>query len=163
LMLAHRRGSSLWARRLALFATCAMTAAVGISAYLVVYEVLVERDLPAVQLLYSGALVWLANVLVFALWYWEIDSGGPSLRHRHGYFSRDFVFPQMSAPQLAQPGWAPGFMDYLFLAFNTSTAFSPTDTMVLSPVAKGLMMLQSALSLLVVAVLVARAVNSIGS
>jgi uncharacterized membrane protein len=140
-----------------------MTVAVGISATLIAYVAVLDRGIPGAQLLYNGLLVWTANVLVFAIWYWEIDSGGPSRRHRDCYFSQDFVFPQMSVPDLAPSGWAPGFIDYLFLAFNTSTAFSPTDTLVLSQPAKLLMMLQSSLSLVVIAVLIARAVNTIGS
>jgi hypothetical protein len=163
LIVVHRQGSSMWARRLARLATALMTFAVGASAALIAYDAVLDRGIPGAQLLWNGLLVWAANVLVFAIWYWEIDSGGPSHRHRDCYFSQDFVFPQMSVPQIAQPGWTPQFMDYLFLAFNTSTAFSPTDTLILSPFAKGLMMLQSTLSLVVVAVLVARAVNTIGS
>jgi hypothetical protein len=96
----------------------------------------------APALLGDAALIWVANVLMFALWYWEIDGGGPGKRHRDGYASSDFVFPQVALGQATNPPWCPGFVDYLFLAFNTSTAFSPTDTMVLSRRAKSLMMLQ---------------------
>ena len=163
LNVAHQRGAPVWARRFAIMVTGAVTVAVGASALLIAYDAVLGRGVPGVQLLFSGILVWSANVLVFAIWYWEIDSGGPSRRHRDCYFSHDFVFPQMAVPHIAPPKWAPAFTDYLFLAFNTSTAFSPTDTMVLSRPAKVLMMLQSSLSLLVVAVLVARAVNTIGS
>jgi len=116
-------------------------------------------------LLRSAASLWITTVLVFALWYWRLDAGGPHkrderARHTHGAF----LFPQMSmsADELRQCGqedWSPNFVDYLFLAFNTSTAFSPTDVPVLARWAKILMMLQSLLSLLMIALLAARAVN----
>jgi hypothetical protein len=115
----------------------------------------------APALLGDAALIWVANVLTFALWYWEIDGGGPGKRHRDGYTSSDFVFPQVAVGQVTNPLWCPDFVDYLFLAFNTSTAFSPTDTLVLSRRAKILMMLQAVLSLLVLAVLAARAINTL--
>lgn len=117
------------------------------------------------ELLQSAALLWVANILVFASWYWRLDAGGPHIRARQGgYVSGAFLFPQMtmSADQRQAAGfknWSPNFVDYLFLAFNTSTAFSPTDIPVLSRWAKVLMMLQSIISLLVIALLAARAVN----
>ena len=109
--------------------------------------------------------LWLMNVLVFASWYWRLDAGGPHVRATfYGHRKGAFLFPQMTLSdeqRLIQglTNWSPGFIDYLFLAFNTSTAFSPTDSAVLSPWAKVLMMLQSAISLSIVAVLAARAVN----
>ncbi|HJZ50411.1 MAG TPA: DUF1345 domain-containing protein [Roseiflexaceae bacterium] len=115
----------------------------------------------APALLGDAALIWVANILTFALWYWEIDGGGPGKRHRDGYASSDLAFPQVALGKATNPPWFPSFIDYLFLAFNTSTAFSPTDTLVLSRRAKILMMLQAVLSLLVLAVLAARAVNTL--
>jgi hypothetical protein len=115
-----------------------------------------HKDPPGV-LLHSAGLLWLANVLVFALWYWKLDAGGPLGRERADARS-SFLFPQMTRPEL-EAGWSPVFLDYLFLAFNTSTAFSPTDTSVLSRWAKVLMMIQSLVSLSVIALLAARAVN----
>ncbi|MBA3944045.1 MAG: DUF1345 domain-containing protein [Herpetosiphonaceae bacterium] len=112
-------------------------------------------------LLRDAALIWIANILCFALWYWEIDGGGPNVRRLDHHASSDFLFPQMTMDPALVQGWAPDFLDYLFLAFNTSTAFSPTDTMVLSRRAKGLMMIQSLISLLVIAVLAARAINTL--
>jgi uncharacterized membrane protein len=115
----------------------------------------------ALSLLRDAALIWLVNVLTFAFWYWELDGGGPAQRHHHGYASRDLVFPQVT---LAQPGdapWTPHFTDYMFLAFNTSTAFSPTDTLVLSRRAKLLMMTQSLISLTLLAIIAARAINTL--
>ncbi len=121
-------------------------------------------DLPheiALGLLRDAALIWLVNTLTFALWYWELDAGGPSQRIHHGYTSQDFVFPQVAALASDRPPWCPHFVDYLFLAFNTSTAFSPTDTLVLSRRAKLLMMIQALISLVVLAVIAARAINTL--
>jgi len=125
------------------------------------------HTLPPVRLLLSAGALWFTNVLVFALWYWHLDAGGPNKRdttpgHCHG----SFLFPQMTMTddklaQSGQLGWTPGFMDYLFLAFNTSTALSPADTAVLSRWAKFLMMNQAAISLTVIAVLAARAINTL--
>jgi hypothetical protein len=117
------------------------------------------------ELLLSAASLWFTNILVFALWYWRLDAGGPHgrdsrLRHAEGAF----LFPQMTMLPEAkiaagQQTWSPNFLDYLFLAFNTSTAFSPTDTPALTRWAKVLMMIQSMISLTVLALLAARAVN----
>ena len=115
---------------------------------------------PPVVLLRSAAMLWLSNVLVFACWYWRLDAGGPNARDLLGArHPSAFLFPQMTRPEDEHPEWSPEFMDYLFLAFNTSTAFSPTDTAALTRWAKTLMMMQSAISLTVIAVLAARAVN----
>jgi uncharacterized membrane protein len=108
----------------------------------------------------SAALIWAINLLVFALAYWELDGGGPAKRASGPYQAIDFLFPQLTNPRLAV-GWMPEFLDYLFLAFNTGTAFSPTDTMVLSRPAKGLMMAQASISLLTIGLVVARGVNII--
>ena len=118
-----------------------------------------------IELLFSAASLWLTNILVFALWYWRLDAGGPHKRdERPGHTEGAFLFPQMTMSEhaLRQTGqrlWSPNFIDYLFLAFNTSTAFSPTDVLVLARWAKVLMMIQSLLSLLIIALLAARAVN----
>lgn len=113
---------------------------------------------PPVELLRSALALWGGNVLVFACWYWRMDAGGPHARDLRGQHSSGaFLFPQMSIPSGAK--WKPGFVDYLFLAFNTSTAFSPTDCPVLSRWAKLLMMLQSSISLATIAILAARAIN----
>lgn len=120
-----------------------------------------HREAPG-ALLRSAAGLWLTNVLVFALWYWRLDAGGPHARQRaSGPIKSAFLFPQMTRPQNEpdDASWSPQFVDYLFLAFNTSTAFSPTDTAVLSRGAKLAMMAQSVISLLILALLAARAVN----
>lgn len=113
-------------------------------------------------LLLTGGGIWLTNVIVFALWYWEWDRGGPAARARGHHRFPDFLFVQMQSPQTAPPDWEPAFLDYLYLSFTNSTAFSPTDVMPLSRWAKMLMMLQSAVSLVTVVLVVARAVNILG-
>ncbi len=109
-------------------------------------------------LVYSSVPVWLTNVIVFGLWYWELDRGGPAARQEPERRHADFLFPQMSTPGSA-PGWVPSFLDYLYTSFTNATAFSPTDTMPLTAWAKFLMMLQSMAALVTVAVVVSRAVN----
>ena len=119
----------------------------------------------ATELLVSAAAIWVANILVFALWYWRLDAGGPHGREtREGHAAGAFLFPQMMMlPEVkmsaGQQRWSPNFMDYLFLAFNTSTAFSPTDTAVLARWGKALMIMQSIISLTVLVLLAARAIN----
>ncbi|WP_329585669.1 hypothetical protein OG500_33540 [Kitasatospora sp. NBC_01250] len=113
----------------------------------------------ALPLLGTGGAVWATNVIAFALWYWEWDRGGPAARARGTADYPDFLFPQMQQQGLAPEEWEPGFLDYLYVAYTNATAFSPTDTMPLSLWAKLLMMLQSAVSLLTVLLVVARAVN----
>ena len=110
-------------------------------------------------LLSRGASVYITNILVFALWYWEWDRGGPVPRARGLRPYPDFLFPQMAQPELAAPDWEPSFLDYLYVSFTNAVAFSPTDTMPLSRWAKMLMLLQSAVALLTIAFVVARAVN----
>jgi hypothetical protein len=115
-----------------------------------------HRESPR-ELLTAAAGLWTSNVLVCASWYWRLDAGGPSERDRRArHDSGAFLFPQM---QMRVDDWKPGFVDYLFLAFNTSTAFSPTDVPVLSRWAKVMMMTQSSISLGTVVILAARAVN----
>ncbi len=120
---------------------------------------------PPGELLRAAATLWISNVLVFASWYWRLDGGGPNVRDtRHTHSAGAFLFPQMTLSEDARKAlgvhyWNPGFVDYLFLAFNTSTAFSPTDVPVLSRWAKTMMMVQSSISLAAVALLAARAVN----
>jgi hypothetical protein len=115
---------------------------------------------PPQAMLRSAAALWITNILVFALWYWKLDGGGPLRRDQaRGRLDSSFLFPQMLTQEGRDSSWTPHFMDYLFLAFNTSTAFSPTDTAVLSRWAKIGTMLQALISLMIVALLAARAVN----
>jgi len=111
-------------------------------------------------LLLSAVALWVTNILVFALWYWRLDAGGPHEREKvPGHREGAFLFPQMNLGAISDPNWSPNFVDYLFLAFTTSTALSPTDTPALSRWAKILMMIQATVSLTVLALLAARAVN----
>jgi uncharacterized membrane protein len=120
---------------------------------------------PPPYLLRSATALWITNILVFASWYWRLDAGGPRARElRETHTDGAFLFPQMSLSDdakrtMGEQDWSPNFLDYLFLAFNTSTAFSPTDTPILSRWAKVLTMLQSIISFVTVALLAARAVN----
>jgi hypothetical protein len=121
-----------------------------------------KRESPT-DLLRAAGTLWVCNILVFADWYWRLDAGGPHQRDLRRFHTEGaFLFPQMTLPvnsKLAKKDWKPGFVDYLFLAFNTSTAFSPTDVPVLSRWAKVLMMIQSSISLGTLAILAARAIN----
>jgi uncharacterized membrane protein len=110
-------------------------------------------------LLASGGQVLVGNNLAFALLYWQFDSGGPLARLEHTTRYPDFAFPQQLNPDLAPPGWRPIFVDYLYLGFTNSTAFSPTDVMPLAPWAKSAMTLQATVSFVVIGLVVARAVN----
>jgi uncharacterized membrane protein len=116
----------------------------------------------AAELLGSGAAIWLINVLTFAVWYWELDRGGALERAAGTDPYPDFLFPQMTAPDMAPRDWRPQFADYLYLAFTNATAFSPTDTLPLSRWAKLTMLLQSAISLVTAALVIAKAVNALG-
>jgi hypothetical protein len=113
----------------------------------------------ASSLLASGALIWLGNCVVFSLLYWLLDSGGPLARYHGERAYPDFAFSQQLSPELAPPGWRPHYVDYLILGLTTSTAFSPTDVMPLARWAKLTMALQSLISLTVVGLVIARAVN----
>ena len=113
----------------------------------------------ASSLLASGALVWSGTALVFGLLYWELDSGGPLARYEGRRPFPDFAFTQHMSPELARPGWRPHYVDYLILGITTSTAFSPTDVMPMTAWAKLTMALQSLISLTVIGLVIARAVN----
>jgi uncharacterized membrane protein len=110
-------------------------------------------------LLATGAAIWGTNVIAFALWYWELDRGGPAARAKGGNPYPDFLFTQMTAPEVAPPNWEPAFLDYLYLSFTNATAFSPTDVMPLSRWAKMMMLFQSAVSIVAIALVISRAVN----
>jgi hypothetical protein len=131
----------------------------GWSAVLLVLDLVGGRPVGPAELLGVGAAVWLTNVLAFALVYWELDRGGPAARAVAARTRPDFLFAQMQNPELAAPEWEPQFADYLYLSFTNATAFSPTDVLPLSRWAKLTMMVQSAVALVVVVLVVARAVN----
>ena len=162
LMSAHLGGRHLLARGFALTLVALVTVAVAASAVLLIL-VSLGGGMLALTLLGDAALIWAMNVVTFAVWYWEIDGGGPASRRRDRHASEDFLFPQIARDRDEVRDWSPGFVDYLFLAFNTSTAFSPTDTAILSRRAKVTTMAQSLISLAVVAVLIGRAVNTLAA
>lgn len=141
-----------------------VTLALATSLVILVMRLPSHKDSPA-DLLRAAAALWISNILVFASWYWRLDAGGPNQRDLvRSHTDGAFLFPQMVLDpdlrkEMGEDEWRPGFVDYLFLAFNTSTAFSPTDVPVLSRWAKVLMMLQSTISLTAIAILAARAVN----
>ena len=146
------------ARNLTFVAVGALTLSLIGSLSLLIAGLPNHKDSPKTLLL-SASLLWITNILVFALWYWKLDAGGP-LGRAQPVFRSSFLFPQMTHPVTEEDrSWAPNYIDYLFLAFNTSTAFSPTDTAVLSRWAKGMTMLQSMISLAIIALLAARAIN----
>jgi hypothetical protein len=161
-MATHRKGKAELHFRLGILLSAVMTAGVVWSLGILISGLLTKRASPT-ELLRSASTLWVSNVLVFASWYWRLDAGGPHKRDlRRSHTDGAFLFPQMTRDgrdQSSRRPWKPGFMDYLFLAFNTSTAFSPTDVPVLSRWAKGLMMVQSLISLSTVAILAARAIN----
>jgi hypothetical protein len=136
-----------------------LTASMIGSLSLLIIRLLSHADPPR-ELLRAAGVLWITNILVFASWYWRLDAGGPHERDLKGtHDDGAFLFPQMITPWDSDKNWRPGFVDYLFLAFNTSTAFSPTDVPVLSRWAKVMMMVQASISLVTVALLAARAVN----
>src|SRR5205823_11170815 len=135
------------------------TLLIAVSVETLIAALVVGPKLSAQDLLSSAAGLWSANVVIFALWYWELDRGGPQRRRRPDHPSPDFLFPQQSGPDIGPPGWSPSFVDYLFVAFTNATAFSPTDTLPLTRRRKALMMVEGLGSLLMGAVLAAHAIN----
>jgi len=160
----HYRGDHYVHQVLGYILNSVVTVALIGSLALLLTEV-AEHGITPQRLLFSAASLWISNFLIFASWYWRLDGGGPHERARTlGHTDGAFLFPQMTmSPEsklaAGEQNWEPRFVDYLFLAFNTSTAFSPTDVPVLSRWAKMLMMIQALISLLVIALLAGRAVN----
>ena len=163
-VLARQRGLDSLNKILGYVLTSIVTADMIWSLGLLIGALPLHKQSPQ-DLLRSAAALWIANVLVFASWYWRLDAGGPRARELRGVHADGaFLFPQMMLSReakrdMGEQGWSPGFVDYLFLAFNTSTAFSPTDCPVLSSWAKLLMMVQALISFTTVVLLAARAVN----
>jgi hypothetical protein len=165
-IISHIRGNHAFSQVMGYILNGVITVAMIWSLLLLIIA-LPDRKITPQQLLLAAAMLWLSKILVFASWYWRLDAGGPHQRDlTPGHNDGAFLFPQMtmtSAAKIAagEQDWSPNFIDYLFLAFNTSTAFSPTDAMVLSRWAKILMMIQTMISLLVITLLAARAVSII--
>ncbi len=126
---------------------------------LLLHLLLIGVHITGRTLVFSAIEVYLTNVIIFGLWYWELDGGGPSARLEARSPYRDFLFPQMNATNQAPPGWRATFLDYLYVSLTNATAFSPTDTMPLTRKAKSLMGVQCLASLLTVALVAGRAVN----
>jgi hypothetical protein len=159
IVVSHKRERFDVARVLTLVANGLITLAMIASLIFLIQGIPKHSEAPK-DLLRSASMLWVANVLVFALWYWKLDAGGPMGRdNKSDGLNSSFLFPQMLSQSDGHSDWTPQFVDYLFLAFNTSTAFSPTDTAALSRWAKFGMMLQSLISLTIVILLAARAVN----
>ena len=163
-VVSHRMGRHSLNRALGTIINGITTLALIGSVILLVRALPSHRETP-LQLLRSGGFLWLTNVIVFALWYWRLDGGGPVLRHRQNKFgSTSFLFPQMQIPhderaQFACTRWQPLFIDYLFVAFTQSSTFGPTDAPLLARWAKVLTMIQILISLTIVILLIARAVG----
>jgi hypothetical protein len=133
----------------------------GWSVVLLVDDLLTGRPATPAELLGAGGAIWLTNVLAFGLVYWELDRGGPAARAAAARDRPDFLFPQMQAPEIAGRDWEPAFVDYAYLSFTNATAFSPTDVLPLSRWAKLTMAVQAGVSLVVVVLVVARAINAL--
>jgi uncharacterized membrane protein len=151
---AHRR------RRILAVALTGFVSAANISSLaLLSHELLHHRLANGRQLIVAGSLIWLTNVLIFGLWYWLTDRGGPGLRAAGEDGPPDLFFPQMSDDRIQTPNWRPHFIDYLYVSLTNALALSPTDTMPLTPTAKSIMGIQSLVSLVTIGLVVARAVN----
>lgn len=144
---------------------CAVAGVGGVVAltYLIREMVYRSTELSGLQLLASSIVIWVTNVIIFTLLYWQIDRGGPEARMNNGRFCPDWRFTQAEASEDVPLNWRPTFVDYLFLAFTTATAFSPTDTLPLTSRAKLLMMLESSIALTTTVVVASRAINILGS
>jgi len=146
-------------RTLGIALTSVMTASNIASAVHLIQRLIDGSINNATSLLEFGGSIWICNIVIFSLWYWEFDRQGPGARAMALDPYPDFLFPQMNTPEFSKPDWSPSYFDYLFTSFTNGTAFSPTDVMPLSKWAKMLMMAQSALSLVTVGLVIARAVN----
>jgi uncharacterized membrane protein len=154
------RGSQF--RRRVAIALIALVSATNIFSLVELCRFLLHHTSSGRSLIFAGIQLWLTNVLLFGLWYWELDRGGPTERASKRDGRPDFMFPQDADPKIAAPDWTPGLIDYLYVSFTNATAFSPTDTMPLSQSAKVLMIAQALTSLLIILLVVSRAVNILG-
>jgi uncharacterized membrane protein len=148
-----------WLRPASLLLVAMISVTNGWSAVRLVQQIIQGRQDDAISLLSSGAAIWATNVIIFALWFWEFDRGGPLQRAQGSRAHPDFVFPQMQNPELAGPEWEPHFADYLYVSFTNACAFSPTDTMPMARWAKMTMLVQSGISLVTIALVISRAVG----
>lgn len=146
-------------RSVGLVLVSVMTFSNTASAVKLIIELVTAKIQSAELLLVSGGSIWLTNIVIFSLWYWELDRGGPGARAQARDLHPDFIFPQMSDPNYAPDHWHPNFFDYLYMSFTNASAFSPTDVLPLTRWAKMLMLIQSLTSLMTVGLVIARAVN----
>jgi hypothetical protein len=146
-----------------LFVVCVGASMLATLAFLIRAMVFRPGELSGLQLLTSSIAVWVTNVLIFSLLYWQVDRGGPGARGGCASARPDWLFPQVGAPESAPPGWRPTFVDYLFLGYSTATAFSATDVAPMTSRAKMLMMLESAISLVTLVLVASRAINILGN
>jgi len=154
-----RRSKVLRGLSIALVSILALSALVATARLIDVLITGGQQTNSASDLLEAGSIVWVSNILAFALLYWELDSGGAAARAHHTRADVDFAFPQQMNPELAPADWSPRFVDYLYLAFTNATALSPTDAMPIAHWAKLAMMVQSVSSLAILGLVIARAVN----
>jgi uncharacterized membrane protein len=152
------RAAAARERRIVLVLLAMVAAANFATLELLVHYLLQGHKANGHALILSSIVIWLTNVTVFALWYWQLDRGGPEMRARGEDGTIDFLFPQMTEERFAG-GWSPTFVDYLYVSYTNSTAFSPTDTMPMTARVKLLMAAQSLISIITVLLVAARAVN----
>lgn len=160
-------GSTRWLRieRVTTWLFVAVTGSITLANLVVLIQEMLfgGGQLNAIELLASGIAIWVSNVVTFSLAFWHVDRGGPEARLNRLPIRADWFFPQEGVPDAVRPDWRPTFIDYLFLGFSTATAFSPTGAIPLSARAMLLMMLESSISLLTIAVIAARAINILGT
>ena len=164
LLIAHDPGRidrrSPTVHRLTVALLLIMTTGIALSVTVLAIDILVAvRGVTATTLLGRGAAIWVENVIVFSLWYWQLDRGGPAERAAGASVPPSFAFPENATPELVPAGWRPAYPDYLYLAYTNATAFSPTDTLPVQRWAKLTMMVQSTLSLVIAILVLARAIN----
>ena len=157
----HRHAEESGLRRKAAITLIAIISIVNVITLAILIHLLVSTGgaNEGRQLLVAAGQIWWTNVIVFGLWYWELDGGGPPRRLSDPKAPRDFAYVQMTDPEVAAPGWHPRFVDYLYVSFTNASAFSPTDTMPLTRWAKLLMLAQSTISIITLLLVAARAVN----
>jgi uncharacterized membrane protein len=155
----QRPDNDPWVRYLGLLLIAVVTVANCMSVGLLVHRLLDANVTQGRQLIYSAVVVWVTNVIVFGLWFWELDRGGPGARAKADPRFPDLQFPQMENPSLSPKGWRPGFVDYLYTSFANGTSFAPADAMPMTHRAKALFAAESVISLMTIAIVGARAVN----
>jgi len=158
----HRHAAESVGRRRAAIGLTAVLSVANLLALALLVTRIADGSVAGAPLLLAAAEIWTTNAIVFALWYWELDGGGPPVRLANLGGRRDFAFVQMLNPELAEPGWHPRFVDYLYVSFTNASAFSPSDTLPLTRWAKLLMLVQSWVSIVTVVLVAARAVSMLG-